>query len=268
MLRTLLIFATTATHFVVIATVAVRADDFTEPRPQAVDLAVEDPPTEPAGPLTWHKELEPALREARERNAPVLVRVGATWCTWCRRLDREIVKPEVQQALGRWVLVELDADDDQEEVRRMNVGPIPALRVLDTGGHVLRSHDGFLAAKPLVDWLRRASETGPAGESLGAVAEVPELSAATLPKLVKLLGHRDAELRDAAVRQLKLDRALTAAAVTVAFRQGTLATRLSALDVLAHWKAPVVDLDPWDPATLTAERLDELERWAGKVIEN
>jgi thiol-disulfide isomerase/thioredoxin len=266
MMRSVLFRATIATFSFAFAVVCVLADDITEPRPQPVELAVEDPATEPAGPLTWHKELEPALREARERNAPVLVRVGATWCGWCRRLDREIVKPEVQQALGRWVLVELDADEDQDEVRRMNVGPIPALRSLDAGGHVLRSHDGYLAAKPLVDWLRRAGESGRAGEALGA--DVPELSAATLPKLVKLLGHRDPELRDAAVRQLKSDRALTATAVTAAFRQGTLATRLSALDVLTHWKAPVTALDPWDPATLTPERLEGLDQWVGKEIAN
>lgn len=259
------IFLTALVLFVVAVdatTAAPTADGGDEPRPQPVETAREDSTVELAGPLTWHKGLEPALEEARERKSPILVRVGAEWCGWCRRLDREIAKPEVQQELARWVLVELDADEDQDEVKKLNVGPIPALRVLDVGGRTVRSRDGFLAAKPLVDWLRRAADLGAAGETQPAVVDVPALTAETLPQLVKLLGHRDPEVRDEVIRRLSAERELSAVAVAKTFRQGTLATRLSALDILASWKAPLVDLDPWDPETLTTPRLDALESWA------
>ena len=238
-------------------------DDKVAPRPEPVAAPVENPTTEPAGPVTWHKDLESALQDARERKAPILVRVGAEWCGWCRRLDREILKPEVQQALARFVLVELDADQDQEDVQRLNVGPIPALRVLDAGGSAVRSHDGYLAAKPLVGWLRRAADPLSADDAAAAIADLPELTPESLPQLIKLLGHRDPELREEASRRLTAKQGLSAAAVVTAFRQGNLATRLSALEILANWKAPVADLDPWDPNTLTEPRLlAELESWA------
>lgn len=238
------------------------ADEKKAPRPQPVDgpTVDESPAAERTGPLVWHKDLASAIQESRERKSPILVRVSAEWCGWCRRLDREIEKPEVQRALAQWVLVELDADTDQDEVRRLSVGPIPALRVVDSGGRAIRSHDGFLAAKPLVDWLRRASDPAAAGDD-GAFVEVPELTAESLPQIIKLLGHRDPELREEASRRLAENKGIAVVAVTMAFRRGNLATQLSALEILTRWKAPIVDLDPWDPNTLTTARLDELEKW-------
>ncbi|MBI3861155.1 MAG: thioredoxin family protein [Planctomycetia bacterium] len=261
MQKTLPAFLFLTSVFAVNATAGV-PDAPDEPRPQAIELPRDDADEGPAGPPTWHKSLEPALREARERKALVFVRVGAEWCGWCRKLEREMEKPEVQQELARWVLVELDADDDADEVQKLNVGPIPALRILDAAGGTLRSRDGYLAARTLVDWLRRAADPNAAGDSGAPIAEIPELSADTLPKFIRLLGHRDAELRDEVIRRISLRRDLSAAAVAGAFRSGNLATRLSALEILSHWKAPIADLDPWDPATLTTQRLDELATWA------
>jgi hypothetical protein len=113
-----------------------------------------------------------------------------------------------------------------------------------------------------VDWLRRASDPHAADDGAAAFIEVPELSADTLPQLLKLLGHRDPDVREEASRRLTENRGLSAAAVAEAFRKGNLATRLSALDILMRWQAPIAVLDPWDPTTLTPARLDELEAWA------
>jgi thioredoxin-related protein len=34
----------------------------------------------------WGKE---AFRKARERDQPILLAVGATWCTWCKLMERD-----------------------------------------------------------------------------------------------------------------------------------------------------------------------------------
>jgi thiol:disulfide interchange protein len=67
--------------------------------------------------LVWHRGLASAVEEARRRKTSILVRVGADWCGWCKRLDKEIVRPAVQKELTGWTLVLLDADEDAEEVR-------------------------------------------------------------------------------------------------------------------------------------------------------
>ena len=82
-----------------------RADD--EPRKT---VPTEETPANVAKSLTWHNSVAPAIEEARRKKASILVRVGAEWCGWCRKLDKEIAQPEVQKELANWVLVELDAD--------------------------------------------------------------------------------------------------------------------------------------------------------------
>ncbi len=214
--------------------------------------------------LSWHHSLAPAIEEARQRKTSIVVRVGAEWCGWCRKLDKEIVQPDVQKELANWVLVELDADDHAEEVRRLNIGPIPALRVLNASGRTMKSHDGFLPAEKLIDWLR--GRDNPAEADLAdEVTEVAELTAETLPRLVRLLGHRDANVREAVMRRLSSSQGLAGTAVAKAFTRGNLATRLAALEILSGWQAPMQDFDPWQPRTLTAARLNDLEEWADKL---
>lgn len=217
--------------------------------------------------LVWHRGLAPAVEEARRRKTWILVRVGADWCGWCKRLDKEIVRPAVQKELAEWTLVLLDADEDADEVRRLRVGPIPALRVLNSAGHPVRTHDGFLPADDLIRWLRN-EEAEPLAELVEDVREVPELSKSTLPELAKLLSHRDATVREAAVRRLAVNKGLAGPGVAEVFIRGKLGARLAALDLLVDWQAPVADLDPWHPQTITAERLQELEDWAAKLSED
>ena len=213
--------------------------------------------------VPWHQSLEPALEEARRRKTKVLVRVGASWCGWCRRLDKEMDRPDVQKELAGWSLVELDADNDPQEVKRLGVGPIPALRILDASGHRSRSHDGYLPAEELIDWLQGKATM--ATEVAGDIPEVPELEESTLPQLISLLGHRDAGVRETAARRLGVRKGLAGAEVARVFAIGKLGARLSALDLLTIWKAPVDDLDPWSPETITPERLTRLDEWAASL---
>ncbi|MFN0055043.1 MAG: HEAT repeat domain-containing protein [Planctomycetales bacterium] len=242
------------------ALAASRADDPETKETQAAPVAE-------AEELVWHKSLEAALEEARSREGSILVRVGADWCGWCRRLERELAHPEVQQELKGWILVSLDADEDADDVQRLRVGPIPALRILNAAGRTVRTHDGYLPARQLMRWLQgEAEEEGDAQtEPVEELTKIPLLSEVGLPRLVGLLAHREASVREAVVRRLATDRKLAAPSVVEAFDAGGLATRLAALDVLAEWRAPIAQLDPWQPATLTTERLGQLRQWAEQL---
>jgi HEAT repeat protein len=228
----------------------------------------EDAPNEPKASApavdiparSWHSSLPPAIEEARVRQVPILLRVGATWCGWCRKLDQEIETPAVQQELTNWVLVELDADEDADAVRRLNVGPIPALRILNTSGRVTKALDGFQTSDELITWLRSRDEVAEQ-DLVDLLTEVPELSLTTLPQLVRLMGHREISVRAAVAHQLAANQNVAGAAVVQAFIQGNLATRLLALEILGGWKAPIEELDPWQAETLTSERLKRIEEW-------
>lgn len=60
---------------------------------------------------TW-KDWNSGLKEATSAGKPVLVDVYTDWCTWCKRMDRDVyTQPEVQKYLGEhFVTVKINAE--------------------------------------------------------------------------------------------------------------------------------------------------------------
>lgn len=214
--------------------------------------------------LPWLSDLEAARREARANRRPILVRFGGSFCPWCKRMDQIVATKEVQEKLELWTRVSIDVEKSPTEASRLGVMAIPALRVLSPTGKVTASHDGFLDAEHLIDWLdQQFNEANDPAADLLLGSEKPSLLDAV--RLAQSLGHRNATNRQAAIRRLTPYPDLAGELVVTAFREGNLATRLAALELLKSWRAPIGQLDPWRPETITQERLDALEEWAHKV---
>ncbi len=66
-------------------------------------------------PVDWHPWGREAFELARTTNRPVLLDVGATWCTWCELMDREsYTKPEMAEFINRnFVAIKVDYDADE-----------------------------------------------------------------------------------------------------------------------------------------------------------
>jgi len=215
----------------------------------------------PDAKLVWPADLGTGIRRAQAERTPILVSVGAEYCPWCRKLQKEMAQPAVQQELARWTLVALDLKRSADEATQLGVGPIPALRVLTPGGEWVSGHEGFIEAADLLLWLRKHYETAAAAVDAALVSTGPP-DAATVARLVIQLGHRSPTIREAAVRRLLPHPGSARGAVLKAFGEGGLSTRLAALELLAAWHAPVEGLDPWRPETLSVDRLAALHKWA------
>lgn len=65
-----------------------------------------------SGPKGNWVEYGEALKEARLQDRPVLVDVYTNWCSWCKKMDRDVYGDDaVQDLLGRhFVIVKLDAE--------------------------------------------------------------------------------------------------------------------------------------------------------------
>jgi len=222
-------------------------------------FADEPPKTKP-----WLTTLEDATDEARRLRQPIFVEFGAKWCGWCRKLEEELRKPEVQQELQRWTIVRLDVDRATSDARKLAVGGVPALRVLSPTGQVAASRDGYLPAAELVTWLQQQHELVLILPTEGLTGDEPP-DAELLAKLLTALRHSDATLREAAIRRLLPHPGVAASAVLDAFAEGSLATRLAIIELLREWQAPATGLDPWQPETITPERLAELKAWAAAL---
>ena len=64
--------------------------------------------------VDWHPWDKEAFRKARERNQPILVDLGATWCPWCKLMERDSYNdPETAAFIdSHFVAVKVDFDAD------------------------------------------------------------------------------------------------------------------------------------------------------------
>jgi HEAT repeat protein len=202
--------------------------------------------------------LAEARRQAAADGKPILVRVGASYCPWCRKLAAEMEKPAVRAELARWILVDLDQSAD--DAASFSVEGVPALRILSVRGRLVAARDGYLAAGELVQWLKQSYEAAsPELDAVLADSDKPNILAVV--RLTRLLAQRDPVYREAAIRRLASCPDVAGAAVVKTLREGKLGARLAALEILTQWHAPIEGLDPWRPETLAAAKFAVLQQW-------
>jgi HEAT repeat protein/thioredoxin-like negative regulator of GroEL len=211
--------------------------------------------------VAWETNYDTASQIAKAAGKPLLVIFGAPWCEACHTLNEQLKSADVQKELRDLARVYVDFDANHDLAHKMGVGPIPALRVLSVTGRTVAVNDGILSAPELADWLREAKKAA-AQTVFDAALDADDLSDDAIAKLVGMFGDPDTVVREAAIRHLLPHAEKAAAPVVEAFIKGNLAQRLSALDLLDSWHAPVEKLDPWRADTMTDDRLAALKKWA------
>ncbi|MEN6407106.1 MAG: HEAT repeat domain-containing protein [Thermoguttaceae bacterium] len=212
--------------------------------------------------VSWLSNLNEASRQSLATRKPIFVVVKAQWCGSCRQMAGELDTAAVQAELARWTAVRLDIEAQADDAGSLGVVGVPTLRILAPGGRQTAEYDGYLAPDRLVRWLQQNYDAATAmvDESLLASGEPSVVSVA---RLIKQFGQRNPALREAAARRLAAYPDVARPMVIKAFCEGSLTARLTALEVLEQWKAPLADLDPWRPDSFTPERVARLDRWRG-----
>ncbi len=220
---------------------------------------------ETAEPVSWSSSLSEGYRHALADRKPLLIVVAAKWCAACRKLSGELETAAVEAELARWTPVRLDLDAQADDASELAVVDVPALRIRTADGQHVAGRDGYVAADELVEWLKKNYEAATAAAD-DVLSDTGEPSAMNVVRLVKQFQQRNPALREAAVRRLLPYPGVARPVVLKAFREGSLAARLAAMELLEHWKAPLAGLDPWHPETFTPERLASLEKWTQREV--
>lgn len=236
------------------------ADDYSS-APMAFGNDLSDPqqPTEPTR-IALQDDFDEAIKLSQLEQRPLLVIAGADWCTWCRKLEKELEQADAEPILTQWIVVKIDVDASPALAEEFEVSALPALRVLSADRRVAAKREGYLPLAELQTWLEEAApQVDPSITRVLYDSTPPDEE--QLAKLIEFLGNRSPSIRQAATQRLMEARAVSAKAVITLLGNGRLSQQLCAIDILRSWGAPVANLDPWEPNSILTRHIDELNAW-------
>jgi len=216
----------------------------------------------------WSDSLETAMRKSAINGKPVLVKFEAEWCGPCVDLTEELEKPAFENVAKALILVRIDVDRHQELTEQYDVTSIPRVLLIDSNKEIIADKTGFAEVDQWVKWVKDSID--------GIEFEMPDVLATNDPpsrtelvELIEAIGSRDAALRHLAMERLVSFPSRTRAPLVESLgAKGKLSQKISAIEILNRWKAPVEGLDPWSKESFTSERLKLLDDWNQTPIED
>lgn len=95
--------------------------------------------------IKWHTDLETAHQASLKSNKPVFIVFDASWCTYCRKLEKETLSdPRMARYLNQaFEPVHLDFDKDRKIADVLKVKSIPCTVVLSSEADLLARQVGY-----------------------------------------------------------------------------------------------------------------------------
>jgi thioredoxin-related protein len=97
-------------------------------------------------PIQWQRDLRTAQRISKSTGRPILVVFGASWCTYCKKLEAETLgHPSLAEYINTaFVPVHLDFDKDRRAAQILEVKSLPACVVLSAEADLLGTVEGYV----------------------------------------------------------------------------------------------------------------------------
>ncbi len=106
--------------------------------------------------LKWETDMQAATRISQQTGRPMLVKVTADWCGYCKRMKAETFTNAaiIGEINAAFIAVELNADANRELIKRMGVQSLPTILVISPDQQILDREEGFRSAAQLSQLLR------------------------------------------------------------------------------------------------------------------
>ena len=205
-------------------------------------------------------DYDEAIEKAEKLDRPILVVLGAEWCGPCKQLEKELQQPIAEPIFQRWVVVKVDIDKEVALAKEWQVGAIPAFRILGIDQEVAASNEGFGGLKKLQAWLAENFDSAnPKTQRL--LRDDKPIDSKVVVELIAMLRDRRPANRKLIADRLAKNKGLSARPLMDVLSEGNLSQKIAALEILEKWSAPISGMDPWEPDTISAERLTILGDW-------
>lgn len=98
--------------------------------------------------ISFGSNITNALTQGQRLDKPVMVDVYTDWCTWCKKLDRDVyTRPDVAAALNDFVAVKVNPETDPEArafAEKMKVEGYPTILFLNAKGEEVHRIGGYV----------------------------------------------------------------------------------------------------------------------------
>jgi len=116
-------------------------------------------PSAQAEEIPWSTNIEASLQQARASGKPVLMEFTASWCVYCKRMEKTtFVDPKIVQAVRQgFVPVRVDADQNKALVSDLQIKGLPAILVVSPDLQIIERISGFQTPEALLPKLQNVS---------------------------------------------------------------------------------------------------------------
>jgi thioredoxin-related protein/YHS domain-containing protein len=136
--------------------------------------------------IPWSTDIEGSLRKAAATGKPVLMEFTASWCVYCKRMEKTtFVDPAIVSSVNQqFVAVRIDADQHKDLVADLAIKGLPAILIVSPDLKILARIPGFQTPEALLTKIQNvpgvsrpatalAHRKVPAGRPAASVSQQP-----------------------------------------------------------------------------------------------
>jgi thiol-disulfide isomerase/thioredoxin len=227
--------------------------------------------------VMWYPSYQDGMKAAKANKRPALIKFGASWCGWCRKMDQEVfAQPPIATELGKFVCIKVDTEKDQGLALAYAVRSLPRVLVINTHDEIVgdwlgfRDADEFLALiLDIQQYTHTAMGTTPVPKNIPTSSRTAqaqaqaELDPNALKEPSYLLGHKDPTLRRKAVEAWVARGREGLPTIIQLLGHDYLGVRIAAWAVIRQLKITDIQFDPWAPRLLRAQTVEKLRAKIG-----
>lgn len=109
------------------------------------------------GEIKWQTNLKRAAQQARVEEKAMLIQIGATWCGFCHKMEKETYRNQkvVKHVNSCFIPIRVDADQNQELVEAIGVSGLPTTVIITPQLKIVKKISGYVAAQEMSKQLNK-----------------------------------------------------------------------------------------------------------------